>query len=181
MANYFLHVKTFARGQGSKVTKAAAYRAGERIRDERTSAVYDHTGRMDVAHAEIVLPSAYADRVDMEWALDRSRLWNAAEHAGRRCNSRLAREVLVHVPPEMTPAQRTSQVSSTYGKGAADTIVENCGNSLILRCSASEQGGTSQFASRLMPRKGAGMQGEASSLANGYGTELSLCPAAGIG
>jgi hypothetical protein len=33
MANYFLHVKTFARGQGSKVTKAAAYRTGERIRD----------------------------------------------------------------------------------------------------------------------------------------------------
>ena len=62
MANYFLHVKTFARGQGSKVTKAAAYRAGERIRDERTSAVYDHTGRMDVAHAEIVLPSVYGLR-----------------------------------------------------------------------------------------------------------------------
>jgi hypothetical protein len=60
MANYFLHVKTFARGQGSKVTKAAAYRAGERIRDERTSAVYDHTHRTDVAYAEIVLPSAVA-------------------------------------------------------------------------------------------------------------------------
>jgi type IV secretory pathway TraG/TraD family ATPase VirD4 len=46
--------------------------------------------------------------------------------------------------------QSISQVSSTYGKGAADTIVENCGNTLILRCSASEQGGTSQFASRLI-------------------------------
>src|ERR1700693_3273166 len=30
------------------------------------------------------------------------------------------------------------------------TIVENCGNTLILRCSASEHGGTSQFASRLI-------------------------------
>ncbi len=30
--------------------------------------------------------------------------------------------------------QSISQVSSTYGKGAADTIVENCGNTLILRC-----------------------------------------------
>jgi ATP-dependent exoDNAse (exonuclease V) alpha subunit len=119
MASYFLHVKTFGRGQGSKVTKAAAYRAGERIRDERTSAVYDHTGRTDVAHAEIVLPSAYADRVDMEWALDRSRLWNAAEHAGRRCNSRLAREVLVHVPPEITPAQRTQLVRS-FSRELAD-------------------------------------------------------------
>jgi type IV secretory pathway TraG/TraD family ATPase VirD4 len=49
--------------------------------------------------------------------------------------------------------QSISQVSSTYGKGAADTIVENCGNSLILRCSASEHGGTSQFASRLIGQR----------------------------
>jgi hypothetical protein len=49
--------------------------------------------------------------------------------------------------------QSISQVSSRYGKGAADTIVENCGNSLILRCSASEQGGTSQFASRLIGQR----------------------------
>lgn len=49
--------------------------------------------------------------------------------------------------------QSISQVSSTYGKGTADTIVENCGNTLILRCSASEQGGTSQFASRLIGQR----------------------------
>jgi len=98
MANYFLHMKIFGRGKGSKVTKAAAYRAGERIHDERTSALYNYTSRTDVAHAEIVLPTEYADRVDMEWALDRSTLWNAAEHAGRQWNSRLAREILVHVP-----------------------------------------------------------------------------------
>ncbi len=30
------------------------------------------------------------------------------------------------------------------------TIIENCGNTLILRCSGSENGGTSQFASRLI-------------------------------
>ena len=29
-------------------------------------------------------------------------------------------------------------------------IVENCGNTLILRCSASEHGGTARFASRLI-------------------------------
>jgi type IV secretory pathway VirB2 component (pilin) len=43
-----------------------------------------------------------------------------------------------------------AQVSSTYGVGEAQTIVENCGNTLILRCSGSEHGGTSQFASRLI-------------------------------
>ncbi|HUA88749.1 MAG TPA: type IV secretion system DNA-binding domain-containing protein [Steroidobacteraceae bacterium] len=46
--------------------------------------------------------------------------------------------------------QSVAQVSSTYGHGEATTLVENCGNSLILRCSGSEHGGTSQFASRLI-------------------------------
>jgi type IV secretory pathway TraG/TraD family ATPase VirD4 len=46
--------------------------------------------------------------------------------------------------------QSIAQVSSTYGPGEAQTIIENCGNTLILRCSGSENGGTSQFASRLI-------------------------------
>src|ERR1700736_3769108 len=46
--------------------------------------------------------------------------------------------------------QSIAQVSSTYGAGDAQTIVENCGNTLILRCSGSDNGGTSQFASRLI-------------------------------
>jgi len=46
--------------------------------------------------------------------------------------------------------QSIAQVSATYGFGEAQTIVENCGNTLILRCSGSEHGGTSQFASRLI-------------------------------
>jgi type IV secretory pathway TraG/TraD family ATPase VirD4 len=46
--------------------------------------------------------------------------------------------------------QSLAQVSTTYGHGDAQTIVENCANTLILRCSGSEQGGTSQFASRLI-------------------------------
>jgi type IV secretory pathway TraG/TraD family ATPase VirD4 len=46
--------------------------------------------------------------------------------------------------------QSIAQVSSTYGHGDAHTIIENCGNSLILRCSASEGGGTARFASQLI-------------------------------
>jgi type IV secretory pathway TraG/TraD family ATPase VirD4 len=45
--------------------------------------------------------------------------------------------------------QSLAQVTGTYGN-EAQTIVENCGNTLILRCSSSENGGTSQFASRLI-------------------------------
>ncbi|HEV2270592.1 MAG TPA: type IV secretion system DNA-binding domain-containing protein [Steroidobacteraceae bacterium] len=46
--------------------------------------------------------------------------------------------------------QSVAQVSSCYGVSEAQTIVENCTNTLILRCSASEHGGTSHFASRLI-------------------------------
>lgn len=46
--------------------------------------------------------------------------------------------------------QSIAQVSATYGVGEAQTLVENCGNTLILRCAGSEHGGTSQFASRLI-------------------------------
>ncbi len=46
--------------------------------------------------------------------------------------------------------QSIAQVSSTYGAGEAQTIVENCSNTLILRCAGSEGGGTSHFASRLI-------------------------------
>jgi type IV secretory pathway TraG/TraD family ATPase VirD4 len=46
--------------------------------------------------------------------------------------------------------QSIAQVSGSYGRAEAQTIVENCGNSLILRCSASEGGGTARFASALI-------------------------------
>jgi type IV secretory pathway TraG/TraD family ATPase VirD4 len=49
--------------------------------------------------------------------------------------------------------QSIAQVSNTYGPGDAHTIVENCGNTLILRCSASEGGGTARFASQLIGQR----------------------------
>jgi len=41
-------------------------------------------------------------------------------------------------------------VMALGGMAMANRIVENCGNTLILRCAGSEHGGTSQFASRLI-------------------------------
>jgi ATP-dependent exoDNAse (exonuclease V) alpha subunit len=109
MAIYYLNVKTIGRGAGGKATSAAAYRAGERIRDERTGRAFDHSRRTDVMSKEIVLPSTLA-ALDMSWARDRSSLWNAAELAERRGNARVAREYLVALPHELTPAQRLGLV-----------------------------------------------------------------------
>ena len=110
MAVYFLNVKTFGRTGGSSAVSAAAYRAGERLRDERTGKTYDHSGRQDIMHKEIVLPSKFADS-ELAWADDRASLWNAAESAEMRKNARVAREFLVALPVELSPLQRIGLVS----------------------------------------------------------------------
>ncbi|MCX7056396.1 MAG: type IV secretion system DNA-binding domain-containing protein [Proteobacteria bacterium] len=46
--------------------------------------------------------------------------------------------------------QSIAQLTGNYGGPTAQTIVENCGNTLLLRCSASENGGTARFASALI-------------------------------
>lgn len=49
--------------------------------------------------------------------------------------------------------QSIAQVRGTNGDANAQTIVENCGNTVILRCSASERGGTARFASELIGQR----------------------------
>lgn len=129
MAVYFLRAKHVSRGKGARVTRAAAYRAGERIRDERTGEVHNYSDRRDVLYKEVVLPADLAGRADMAWTQDRATLWNAAEHAGLRRNSRLAREFLVLLPPELSPAQRSAlarnfaaELADRY-RGAVDVCI----------------------------------------------------------
>jgi ATP-dependent exoDNAse (exonuclease V) alpha subunit len=105
VAVYFLNLKTFGRSGGSGAVSAAAYRSGERITDERTGRTYDHTARQDVQHKEIILPEEFAGN-ELEWARDRGSLWNAAERAEHRVNSRVAREYLVALPVELSHEQR---------------------------------------------------------------------------
>src|SRR3546814_1622145 len=45
--------------------------------------------------------------------------------------------------------QSFAQVKQVYGEGA-QTIIENCGNLLLLRAGASEDGGTAKLASELI-------------------------------
>ena len=107
MAVYFLYMKTFGRAGGSSAVSAIAYRAGERIRDERTGRIFDHSHRRDVMHKEILLPGEFAGAgAGMDWARDRAALWNAAEAAEIRKNARVAREYLVALPAELSAEQR---------------------------------------------------------------------------
>ncbi len=126
MAIYYLGMRTFGRARGkrgSRATSGAAYRSGERIRDDRSGAVYDYRNRRDVLHKEILLPSRFsAVGSDLDWARDRSALWNAAETVERYKNARVAREFTVALPHELSPERRAAlarrfgqEISDRYG------------------------------------------------------------------
>jgi hypothetical protein len=131
MAIYYLGVKSFGRSAGaggSVSTSAAAYRSGERIRDERTDRVYDHTNRRDVLHKEILLPShLHGAGAQLDWARDRSQLWNAAERAEPRPNARVAREYVLALPHELNADQRTA-----LARGFAQELADRYNNAVDL-------------------------------------------------
>jgi len=118
MAIYHMDVKTFGRATGGRATRAAAYRSGERIRDERTRELYDYSDRKDVVHKEVMVPAEFAGDLALDWARDRSVLWNASEQTARR-NARVAREVMVLLPHELTPQQR-AQLTRNFSQELAD-------------------------------------------------------------
>lgn len=105
MASFHFHISSIGRSAGRRATAAAAYRAGERLRDERSGRLYNHSGRKDVAHTEIFLPSHLKGAADV-WAENREKLWNTAERAEKRSNSRVAREYEVSLPHELNSAQQ---------------------------------------------------------------------------
>lgn len=107
MASYHLAVKTVSRSTGRTATGAAAYRAGEKIADERTGLVHDYTRKQGVEHRAIVQPAGAP-----EWAADRAALWNAAEQAETRKNSTVAREFEIALPSELDADGRRDLVMS---------------------------------------------------------------------
>lgn len=105
MASYYFHISSVGRGAGRRATASAAYRAGERLRDERSGKLYSFTHRQDVLHTEIFLPSHLEGSADA-WANNRERLWNTAEHSEKQSNSRVAREYQVSLPHELSAARQ---------------------------------------------------------------------------
>ncbi|MGO8322803.1 Ti-type conjugative transfer relaxase TraA [Rhizobium johnstonii] len=102
MAIYHLSMKPIARSGGRSAVASAAYRAAERLTNERDGLTHDFSNRTGVEHAEIVLPA----RSSAYWAMKRSALWNAAERAEKRSDARIAREFEIALPHELTPDQR---------------------------------------------------------------------------
>ncbi len=110
MAIYHCSIKIISRGKGKSAVAAAAYRAGELIKNEYDGIVHDYTRKGGVIHTEILLPGhAPADYAD------RAVLWNAVEKAERYKTAQLSREIELALPVELTREQNISLVSE-YAK-----------------------------------------------------------------
>lgn len=112
MAIFYLQINAISRGAGRRATAAAAYRAGERLRDERSGELQNYSRRRDVLHSEIFLPQQFGGAPPLLWAHSRERLWNTAEHAEKRHNARVAREFQVNLPAELAPLERVALARS---------------------------------------------------------------------
>ncbi|MGL4666486.1 MAG: MobQ family relaxase [Saezia sp.] len=101
MAIYHLTTKNIGRSSGRSATAAAAYRAAEKITDARQGLTFNYQARtQSVDHSEILSPSVAPDFVR-----NRSHLWNAVEASEKRKDARVAREVEVALPRELSLAQ----------------------------------------------------------------------------
>ncbi len=57
MATFRLEAKIIGRSQGRSATASAAYRSGERVKDDRTGEVFDYSRMRGVRHSEIIAPA----------------------------------------------------------------------------------------------------------------------------
>ncbi len=101
MAIFYLAVQSVRRGDGRSAVAAAAYRAGEKLDDERTGETFNYTRRRGVVASGVI-----------GWQGDRASLWNAAEAAENRKNSVVAREIVIALPCELDDVRRAELVKS---------------------------------------------------------------------
>lgn len=156
MSSYCFQVKIVSRKAGSQVTRHAAYRAGEAIRHERSGRLANFSDRDDVLHKEILLPQTLADHPDMEWARDRSRLWNAVEARELRHDARLAVDCLLHLPPELNREQQRA-LAVGFGQALADRY--RCAVDLCIHSPRPQADERNHHAHLLLTRREVGPQG----------------------
>lgn len=107
----FIRTQPVSRKAGRSAVGAASYRSGEHLTDERLGQVFDYTRRSGVEHTELLMPENAGAAA--EW--NREQLWNAAEAAEKRKDSRVAREWIGALPAELTREQRID-VSRQFAK-----------------------------------------------------------------
>jgi len=108
MAIFHLTAKVISKGKGQSAIAAAAYRSGEKLRDELAGEDKHYTARSQ----RIQFTGVFAPKDAPEWAHDRNALWNAVEQREthgqgvKPDKAQLAREIEIALPHELTDQQR---------------------------------------------------------------------------
>lgn len=103
MALFHLSAAVVSRGKGDSAVAAAAYRARDKLADERHGTTHDYSrayGGTDLLFAGIYAPAEAPD-----WARDRTQLWNRVEAGEKRADAQLARDFTIALPHELTAEQ----------------------------------------------------------------------------
>lgn len=103
MPSYHFSAQIIKRSANRSVVASAAYRAGDKLRDERNGKVFNYANRRGVSFSDVMVPEGTPERYR-----DREVLWNEVEAMEKRKDAQLAREINVALPYELSESQRLS-------------------------------------------------------------------------
>lgn len=89
-------MQMISRSKGQSVVASAAYRSGERLKDELTNETKYY--KRKVKPEVMILAPSHSP----EWVENREKLWNEVEKSETRKNSQLAREINIALPVELS-------------------------------------------------------------------------------
>ena len=105
MAIYHFTAKIITRSSGQNAVASAAYRAGQKLVDEKTGEIKNFENKKGCDFEKILLPKKAPDNFS-----DRQVLWNAVEAKETRKNSQLAREIELALPIELSEENKKQLV-----------------------------------------------------------------------
>lgn len=127
MAIYHLSLKEMRRSQGRSSVAAAAYRLGEKMKDERIGKTFNYSKKSGILDKFFILPNG-AKKFQ-----NTSHFWNEAERSENRKNSVVAREIIINLPYEISDQQRSelvkkfcNEIVANHSVGITAAIHEPC-------------------------------------------------------
>jgi hypothetical protein len=110
MSIYHCSIKNISRSSGRSAVACAAYRSGEELEDLETGITHDYRKKTGITFAEIFLCKNAPERFQ-----NREELWNEVEKIEKTADARLAREIEVAIPRELSLEEMKNLVAG-YAK-----------------------------------------------------------------
>lgn len=97
MAIFQCQIQVIKRSEGRSVVAAAAYRSASKLQNRYTGNVEDYSKKKWLKYSEIIFPENAPKKFQ-----DRETLWNSVEEVEKGSRARLAREIVVALPSELS-------------------------------------------------------------------------------